>query len=336
MQHIKKHLQKVSKENLNLVIGIIIIVAVVAAIIFFVPAKKNSTNLLNNKDKASVTSFINDTLLGGQATAKIEEVTDVGNVYKLKISINGQPIESYMSKDGKYFFPEAFNMASSSKKEVTKNPASAGVIKNEKPKVELFVMSYCPYGTQIEKGILPVVQALGDKIDFSLKFVDYAMHGQKEMTENLVQYCIGAEQNDKLNLYLGCFLKDGDSVGCLKTTAVNQKKLNLCVQNADKEFNVTSQFTNKTNWKGNFPPFDVNKSDNTKYGVQGSPSLVINGVQVSVNRDSASLLTSICGAFNTQPEICSSAKLSSASPTPGFGYGTTASTQAPSANCAGN
>jgi len=49
-------------------------------------------------------------------------------------------------------------------------------------------MSYCPYGTQIEKGILPVINALGNKIKFSLKFVDYAMHGKKEIDENSRQY----------------------------------------------------------------------------------------------------------------------------------------------------
>lgn len=336
MEHIKKHLEKVSKENLSLIIGVVMIVALVIAILFFVPVKISGNNLLSDKAKATVTSFINDTLLGGQATAEIDEVTDAGNVYKMKISIKGQSVDSYMTKDGKYFFPQGFNIASSSEreKEVAKEPVPTDVLKSSKPKVELFVMSYCPYGTQIEKGILPVVQALGSKIDFSLKFVDYAMHGQKEMTENLVQYCIGAEQNNKLNSYLGCFLKAGDSAGCLKTTGVDQGKLNSCVQSADKQFNVTSQFTTKTNWKGNFPPFDVHKTENTKYGVQGSPTLVINGSQVSTSRDSASLLKSICSAFDTQPEICSTAKLSNANPTPGFGYGTTAPGGAPAADCA--
>ena len=36
--------------------------------------------------------------------------------------------------------------------------------KKEKPEVELFVMSHCPFGTQIEKGMLPVARLLGDKI----------------------------------------------------------------------------------------------------------------------------------------------------------------------------
>jgi protein-disulfide isomerase len=211
--------------------------------------------------------------------------------------------------------------------------ATANITKNDKPKVELFVMSYCPYGTQIEKGIIPAVQALGNKIDFNLKFVDYAMHGQQELNENLKEYCIDKNQKDKLLPYLTCFLKSSDSAACLKSAGVNQSKLDSCVKSADKEFKVTEQFTSKENWNGSYPPFDVHKADNTKYGVQGSPTLVINGTSAESARDSASLLKTICSAFNNQPDVCSTAKLSSASPSAGFGEGTEASSGS-TAGCA--
>jgi hypothetical protein len=51
--------------------------------------------------------------------------------------------------------------------------------KREKPDVDVFVMSYCPFGTQIEKGLLPVWDLLGDKINLNIRFVDYAMHGKR-------------------------------------------------------------------------------------------------------------------------------------------------------------
>ena len=46
---------------------------------------------------------------------------------------------------------------------------STTVPKSDKPLVELFVMAYCPYGTQAEKGLIPVIELLGDKIDASIK-----------------------------------------------------------------------------------------------------------------------------------------------------------------------
>jgi len=73
--------------------------------------------------------------------------------------------------------------------------------KKDVPEVELFVMSHCPYGTQMEKGILPVVELLGDKIDFKIRFVYYAMHGEKEVNEEARQYCIQKEQKDKFISY---------------------------------------------------------------------------------------------------------------------------------------
>ena len=75
------------------------------------------------------------------------------------------------------------------------------VEKRETPEVDLFVMAYCPYGTQTEKAFLPVLELLGDKIDFNLRFVYYAMHGKKELDEQLRQYCIQKEQKSKKRTY---------------------------------------------------------------------------------------------------------------------------------------
>lgn len=333
IKHIKKHIEGISPENRNLIIGIVVAVIVIAAIGFFVPMNL-SGNLSPEKASSKVTDYVTNELLGGQATLKVTEVTSATNeLYKVKMTINDKPLEAYMTKDGKLFFPQAFNMGSTTASSSTVAQPTT-ITKNDKPKVELFVMSYCPYGTQIEKGILPTVEALGNKIDFSLKFVDYAMHGPKELEENLRQYCIDKEQNDKLFSYLTCFLKNDNSASCLTSTGVNKEKLTACTQSADKEFKVTAQLASKENWKGDFPPFDVHKADNLKYDVKGSPTLVINGVKTDSARDSASLLKTICGAFSTEPEICSTANLSTANPGPGFGDASTPGT--PAAACATN
>ena len=207
---------------------------------------------------------------------------------------------------------------------------SAKAIKNDKPIVELFVMSHCPYGTQIEKGILPVLKTLGDKIDFELKFCDYAMHKEKELDEQLRQYCIQSEEPTKLIDYLQCFLEADKSDECLKKSNVNISKLNACVLTYDTMYKVTENFNDKNTWKGNFPTFNVNKIDVDKYSVGGSPTLVLNGTTAKSSRDAAGLLATICSGFNNPPEECS-AELSSETPSPGFGFGTT--TGGDSASC---
>ena len=69
--------------------------------------------------------------------------------------------------------------------------------KKEVPVVEAFVMSHCPYGTQFEKGFVKVWDVLGKKADFEVKFCDYAMHGKKEIDEQLLQYCIQEDSKAK-------------------------------------------------------------------------------------------------------------------------------------------
>jgi hypothetical protein len=56
------------------------------------------------------------------------------------------------------------------------------------------------------------------------------------------------------------------------------------------------------------------------YGVQGSPTLVVNGEMTNSGRDSDSYLNTVCSAFNEVPEECMQ-ELSGAAPSPGFGYG---------------
>jgi len=86
------------------------------------------------------------------------------------------------------------------RKEITDLTARVNILTGERlgdnsyaenlPRVELFVMSHCPYGLQVEKAILPAVKLLGDRIKFNVRFCNYAMHGKAEIDEELLQYCI--------------------------------------------------------------------------------------------------------------------------------------------------
>ena len=274
--------------------------------------------------KAKSLEFINENLMQPGTTATVEDVVEEGSLYKMSINIgNGQKVDSYITKDGLKFFPQALDIEKpeEEEKKEANNAPTPDVPKSEKPKVELFVMSHCPYGTQIEKGILPVVEALGNKIDFELKFCSYAMHGKKELDEQLRQYCIQKEQGDKLTDYLKCFLADDDYEKCLDDVKINTGKLDKCVAATDKKYDVTKKFNDKSTWSGGrYPLFDVFKEANDEYGITGSPGLVINGKKISAGRDSASLLKAVCAGFNEAPGECET-ELSSQSPSPGFGFG---------------
>lgn len=333
----KKFLNK--QALIGLVVGVVITGLAGFALYSANAQKEKSSWLPESEIEAKATSYINSELIQqGKATVKV--IGKENGMYKLEVDYNGQKIPSLISKDGKKFFPQVMDLTGSdvAKDNPTKAKAEpvADVVeeKSDKPKVELFVMSHCPYGLQMEKGIIPVAKALGDKIDFKIKFNDYAMHGEKELKEQLSQYCIQKEQSDKYMAYLGCFTKDGDSgiESCLSNAKIDKNKLNGCIAKADKEFKVLENFNNKAGFKGSYAGFEIFKADNEKYNVGGSPTLVINGTQSNSGRDSKSLLKSICSAFNNPPKECST-ELSSDSPAPGFGAGAAPSSGAAAAGC---
>lgn len=305
-----------------------LILLIALALVGYFSFRGKTKTISESQAKTVAENFVNDFLMPSGSKATVKDVSLEYGLYKLQIDIVSDVVESYLTRDGKLFFPQSLNIEEIRASRATQaddnsqEPAATVSSKSAKPVIELFVMSYCPYGTQIEKGFLPVLETLGDKVDFRLKFVDYAMHGEKELTENLLQYCIAKEDSDKLVPYLNCFLADGQSGTCLKEAGVNEKKVNNCVADTDKEYKVSDNYKNKVGWQGSYPGFDVDKADAEKYGVGGSPTLVINGQTIQSNRDSQSLLDTVCSAFDNPPSECDTS-LSTASPAPGFGFDTT-------------
>ncbi len=308
--------------------------AVLALVLIVLIATKGSYNGAGDvisADEAGekVVGFINTFMTDGNVAVELKDVSEESSMYMVNFEVQGQTYPSYVSKDGKFLFLQVIDMDKAGEEaesgEAPSQAQAPEITKSEKPEVEVFVMSHCPYGTQIEKGILPVAELLGGKIDFSVKFVYYAMHGKTEIDEQLNQHCIQEEEPEKFIDYLNCFLEGGKGDECLDTAGIDKAKIDSCVEATDSEFSITEKFEDRSTWLNDrFPLFDVDKELNTKYGVKGSPNLVINGVSASAGRDSASLLGAVCASFTDAPEECDT-ELSPAQPSPGFGFDGTGS-----------
>lgn len=95
---------------------------------------------------------------------------------------------------------------------------AARIARMGKPTLELFVMSYCPFGVQAEEKIIPIVKRFGDKIDFKLRFIARgkespspqditpftSLHGYPEVAENIRQLLIAREYPDRYLDYILC------------------------------------------------------------------------------------------------------------------------------------
>ena len=95
---------------------------------------------------------------------------------------------------------------------------TARTARTGKPTLELFVMSYCPFGVQAEEKVIPIVKKFGDAIDFKLQFIAQekeetsaqditpftSLHGYPEVAENIRQLLIAQEYPDRYLDYILC------------------------------------------------------------------------------------------------------------------------------------
>jgi hypothetical protein len=321
------------------------VVLFILVLVMIVSGSFSSSGSVISEEKAGekVVNFLNGYVVTDNGVS-LDSATKEGGLYLVGVSYQNNVVPVYLSLDGKYIdfgngmtsiedieLQESNGSDTPSETETTTN-----VPKSEKPAVELFVMSHCPYGTQAEKGILPVVNLLGDKIDFDIRFVYYAMHpSQGEVEEQLNQYCIQEEQESKFNTYLECFLEEGDGNGCLIEAGIDKTKLNACFLATDKEFNVLANKEDTSSWlSGRYPLFDIDKDLNEIYGIGGSPTLVINGVQVDSGRSPSAMLNAVCNSFSDGniPEECNTV-LPTDSYVPGFGWTLSSGTSTDGAQC---
>ncbi|MDD5012645.1 MAG: thioredoxin domain-containing protein [Candidatus Nanoarchaeia archaeon] len=244
----------------------------------------------------------------------LESVTEVSGLYQVNLIYDGDVIPVYMTKDGKNLIPGSaispLEPTSSDTNTETEVP------KSDKPKVELYVFTYCPYGLQMEKAILPAINLLNSKIDFRIRQIG-AMHGEYEKIEAERQLCVEKEYPDKFLNYILAFAEDTAIGSCNGDATCLTPKLNaLYVQLGIDASKINSCMTADGEKLYNAEVSNANTND-----VSGSPTLMINGVVASASRSPEGIKGVICSAFNTVPSECSQT-LSTEQASAGFGAGT--------------
>lgn len=120
-----------------------------------------------------------------------------------------------------------------------------------KPTLELFVMSYCPFGVQAEEKIIPIVKKFGDQIDFKLRFIANeketislnditpftSLHGYPEVAENIRQLLIAREYPDLYLDYILCRGKKFDKSweACAEKLGIDVAKIQRLFETPETE-----------------------------------------------------------------------------------------------------
>ena len=152
-----------------------------------------------------------------------------------------------------------------------------------KPTLELFVMSYCPFGVQAEEKLIPIVKEFGNKIDFKLQFIAQekeapsaqditpftSLHGYPEVAENIRQLLIAQEYPEQYLDYILCRGKKLDKSweDCAEKLDIDVVKIQELFDSSEAE-----------------QLFRENIKRAVELGVRASPTIFVDGHQFRANQ----------------------------------------------------
>ena len=257
------------------------------------------------------------------AEAKVTNTSVVGGLTVMGVDIiqNGKTLSSgevYVSSDGELvllgtLYDMSKPLPTVNQTQTQTQTATTQAPKTDKPDVSLYVMSFCPYGQQAEDGMWPVLDLIKDNINFELHYVVYSpdyykgqetqyclngtycsMHGVGEVNEDMRQKCI--MQNYNSSVWLG-YIKEINS----KCSAQN---VDTCWEGVAQSAGIDTTVV-KSCFNSNATSLAASEQNlNSRYNVQGSPMMFINGVEYQGGRTADAYKTAICNAFNNAPSEC--------------------------------
>lgn len=274
------------------------------------------------KDKALL--FIKENLVQPGTVVGIKRVAEEYGMYKITLNVGeqSQDIDAYITKDGKKFFPQVMDIAKTEedkKKTAEENAKPEDIAKTDKPTVDLYVMSFCPYGNQAEDTLKPVYDLLKNKVDFNFRYIVssngdtiQSLHGQPEVLQNEREACVTRDYGKDKWMEFVTYVNTncGSDGACWETGAkslgLSADKIAACVKSSGVTLMKNDEKVSKD------------------AGASGSPTMIINGTQTkSVYQygNSEAYKQAICGAFNNAPNECSTVLSSSTSTTQGGSCG---------------
>jgi glutaredoxin len=191
--------------------------------------------------------------------------------------------------------------------------ASAEIPKNDKPTVDLYVMSFCPFGNKAEDTLISVYTLLKNKVNFNFYYIVntdgdtvQSLHGEKEVVQNEREACVLKNYGkDKWFSFVSYVNTNCGSDGaCWETAAKNSGLSSASISTC-----VASQGVSL---------MKENEKASMSANANGSPAMFINGVSTDIvykYGDSEGYKQKICGAFNKAPTECAKVLTSQTSAT---------------------
>ena len=295
----------------GMVAGLILIIAIIAVVaIFLATSNQGGSPVVPPQDCGkNVISYVNTNLVQAGTTADLGTVTEKSGIYQITVRYQGKDIPLYVTKDCTLLFPNTIDLTGTQSTPAQPTPTAAPV-KSPSPVVDLFVMAFCPYGTQAESAMQPVVGLLGTKSDISVRYIATvqgttvdsisSLHGPTEAQEDLRQLCINKYYPAQYWPYLMDF-----NTNCYPLSQ-DATRLDACRANTTLKLGIDSQkIETCASGSEGLALLNADEGFTGKYQVTASPTLIINGQVYSGQRTPEAYKQAICSHFETAPAECS-------------------------------
>ncbi len=268
-----------------------------------------------------VIDYINNNLVRPGTSASLIRVKEERGFYKIITSYQGQEIPVYATKDGTYLFLQAFDMTKKIERPEEQEAQQFDAPDREKPNVKFFVMSFCPFGNQAEKGLEPVYRLLKDKVEWEPHYVIYSnyggypshcldeeekycsMHGIQELHQDIRELCVWKYYDH--DTWWDFVMKVNEKC--------NSRNADTCWEPIAREVGIDVEKIKNCQKDEAVSLLENEVKLNQQYGVRGSPTVFINDMVYRGARTPEAYKQAICSGFITQPEECSQTLSSSGS-----------------------
>ncbi len=172
---------------------------------------------------------------------------------------------------------------------------------SEKVELSFHIMSKCPFGVKVLQAITPVLEKMGENVDFSVEYIGRekdgeltSMHGEPEVQGNVLQLCADKHGDQEQWLaFLKCQNEDWRKIPegwekCAEAAKIDKAKMKSCYEGDEGKGLLKDSFK---------------KSQDAK--ATGSPTIFLAGEPYRGGRSESSFGRALCAKFeDAKPKYC--------------------------------
>jgi glutaredoxin len=307
-------------ENRGIIAVLIIIIVILSLVgILYATGTLGGSAAVPPEDCGkTVIAYVNTNLAEPGSNATLVSVSEKNGVYQIASNYQEKNITFFATKDCSFLFSGITNIKSTPTPTTSPTPSTPATsptpipesVKSARPTVDLYVMSFCPYGTQAETAMGPVFDLLKSKADIRIRYITTmsgttvdsvnSLHGPAEAKEDLRQICINKYYPGQLWSYIKTF-----NTQCYPSWQ-NATALGSCQKNTTAALSLDSEKIDTcSQGTEGLDLIKVDETASAKDHATASPMLFINGVLYSGSRTPDAYKQGICAYFETTPAECS-------------------------------